>query len=81
MKCPNTTILGTDPFTDTQAQAEAPFEYAERLASLARRQQEIEDELDLSKSQAPSGLDGKADEATSERDAPDTPEPEGSGLS
>jgi hypothetical protein len=27
---------------DTQAQVEAPFEYAECLAALARRQQEIE---------------------------------------
>jgi hypothetical protein len=42
---------------DTQAQVEAPFEYAERLTSLARRQQEIEDELDLTKGQAPSQLD------------------------
>jgi len=43
--------------TATQAQVEAPFEYAERLASLVRRQQQIEDELDLTKSQAPSQLD------------------------
>ena len=34
---------------DTQAQVEAPFEYAERLASLVHRQQEIEDELDLTR--------------------------------
>ena len=65
---------------DTQAQVEAPFEYAERLASLARRQQEIEDELDLTKSQAPSGLDGKPDEAPSEGDAPTAPEPDGANL-
>ena len=39
--------------TDTQAQVEAPFEYAEKLASLVRRRQEIEDLLDLTKSQAP----------------------------
>ena len=37
---------------DSQAQANAPFEYDERLASLVRRQQEIEDELDLTKDQA-----------------------------
>jgi predicted nucleic acid-binding Zn-ribbon protein len=37
---------------DTQLQVEAPFEYAGRLAELAKRQQEIEDELDLSRNQA-----------------------------
>ena len=42
---------------DTQAQVDAPFEYADRLASLVRRQQEIEDELALTKGQAPSQLD------------------------
>ena len=47
---------------DTQAQVETPFEYAERLASLARRQQEIEEQLDLTKDQAPSGLDRKPNE-------------------
>jgi hypothetical protein len=62
--------------TDTQAQAGAPFEYAERLATLARRQQQIEDELDLSKGQAPSGLDGKPDEASPETDMPTAPEPD-----
>lgn len=41
---------------DTQAQIGASFEYAERLAELARRQQQIEDELDLAKSQVPSQL-------------------------
>ena len=52
--------------TDTQAQVDAPFEYAERLASLVRRQQEIEDELDLNKGQAPSQLDGAASAAESD---------------
>ena len=66
---------------DTQTQVEAPFEYAERLASLARRQQETEDELDLTGDQAPSGLDGKPDEAPSEDDAPGEPEAEGPNLS
>jgi len=51
-------------------------EYAERLAKLARRQQEIENELDLTKSQAPSGLDGKPDEAPAEGDMPTAPEPD-----
>ena len=41
---------------DNQTQVDAPFEYAERLASLVTRQQEIEDELDLTKNQAPSQL-------------------------
>jgi len=44
---------------DTQAQVDAPFEYAERLGSLVKRQQEIEDELDLTKGQAPSQLDAE----------------------
>jgi len=66
---------------DTQAQVEAPFEYAERIASLARRQQQIEDELDLNKSQAPSGLDGKPDEAPSVGDSPTPLEAESQGLS
>ena len=38
--------------TDTQAQVNLPFEYAERLAELVQRQQQIEDELDLTKNQA-----------------------------
>ncbi len=37
---------------DTQVQVGTPFEYAERVASLAHRQLEIEDSLDLTKSQA-----------------------------
>ena len=41
---------------DTQAQVDTPFEYAERLASLVQRQQEIEDALDLTKNQASSQL-------------------------
>ena len=39
-----------------QAQVQTPFEYAERLASLERRQQEIEEELDLTKNQASAQL-------------------------
>ena len=41
---------------DTQAQVGAPFDYAERLADLVRRQQQIEDELDLTKNQAAAQL-------------------------
>ena len=66
---------------DTQVQVDAPFEYADRLASLVRRQQEIEDELDLTKGQAPSGLDGKPDEVPAEGDTSTTPEPDGPSLS
>ena len=44
---------------ETQAQADAPFEYAEPLACLSRRQQEIERQLDLTKSQAPGQLDAE----------------------
>jgi len=42
---------------DSQTQMDAPFEYAQRLASLVRRQQEIEEDLDLTKNQAPSRLE------------------------
>jgi hypothetical protein len=41
---------------DNQAQVNTPFEYAERLAELVRRQQEIEDELDLTKNQGSAQL-------------------------
>jgi hypothetical protein len=41
---------------DTQAQVNAPFEYGERLAELVQRQQQIEDELDLTKNQASAQL-------------------------
>jgi hypothetical protein len=44
---------------ETIIQADAPFEYAERLAPLARRQQEIERQLDLTKGQAPSQLEAE----------------------
>jgi len=44
---------------DTQAQVEAPFEYAERLGFLTRRQREIEEQLDLTKGQAPSRLEAE----------------------
>ena len=54
---------------DTQAQVNTPFEYAERLAELVQRQQEIEDELDLTKNQAPS----QCEPASGETDAPERP--------
>ena len=59
---------------ETQAQLKAPFEYAERLAFLARRRQEIEEELDLAKDQAPSGLEGEPAEPPAESGAPAAPE-------
>jgi prefoldin subunit 5 len=45
---------------DTQTQVDSPFEYAERLDELSRRQQQIEDDLDLTKNQAPSQIDTEA---------------------
>jgi ABC-type transporter Mla subunit MlaD len=56
---------------DTQAQVNTPFEYAERLADLVQRQQQIEDELDLTKNQASAQLGtGSAGETpTAETDA------------
>jgi hypothetical protein len=44
---------------DTQAQVDAPFEYAARLAELVQRQQQIEDALDLTKNQASAQLDAE----------------------
>ena len=44
---------------DTQGQVDTPFEYAEHLAELVRRQDEIENALDLTKSQAPGGLESE----------------------
>ncbi len=57
---------------DTQAQVDSPFEYAGRLASLVQRQQEIEDELDLTKNQAPSQCDAESGDA----DVPEQSTPE-----
>ena len=48
---------------DTRAQVDAPFEYADRLTALVQRQQEIEDELDLTKNQAPSRLEAETPDA------------------
>ena len=45
---------------ETQAQADAPFEYAGRLAELVQRQRQIEDELDLTKNQASAQLDANS---------------------
>jgi N12 class adenine-specific DNA methylase len=42
---------------DLHVQTDTPFEYAERLASLSQRQQEIADELDLTKNQTPAQLE------------------------
>jgi hypothetical protein len=49
----------------------APFEYAERLASLVQRQQEIEEELDLTKNQASAqlGADPSTEPPTPQIDA------------
>jgi septal ring factor EnvC (AmiA/AmiB activator) len=45
---------------DTRAQVGVPFEYATRLAELVQRQQQIEDELDLTKNQASAELGADA---------------------
>ena len=57
---------------DSRAQVDAPFEYAERLASLIQRQRQIEDELDLTKNQASSRLEAD----TADAPAPDEKEVE-----
>ena len=54
---------------DLTVQAVQPFEYEERLATLTRRQQEIEDAFDLTKNQAPSQCDADSGET----DAPEQP--------
>jgi prefoldin subunit 5 len=46
---------------DSREQADAPFEYAQRLATLVGRQQEIEDALDLTKGQAVASLPSQPD--------------------
>jgi predicted nucleic acid-binding Zn-ribbon protein len=58
--------------TDTKVQVEAPFEYAEELASLVQRQQEIEDALDLTKHQASGQLaaNGTEDATSAEAEEP-----------
>ena len=47
---------------DMNVQTEQPFEYEEKLAALSRRQDEIEDELDLTKNQASAQLDDPSGE-------------------
>ena len=47
---------------DLKVQTEHPFEYEEKLANLSRRQDEIEDELDLTKNQASAQLDDPSGE-------------------
>ena len=59
---------------DNQAQVNTPFEYAERLAELVQRQQEIEDELDLTKNQASAQFDVELS------NEPPTVEPNPDGL-
>jgi hypothetical protein len=56
---------------DTQAQVATPFEYAGWLTELVQRQQEIEDELDLTKNQASGqlGADSPKETPTVEPDA------------
>jgi TolA-binding protein len=50
-------------------QTEQPFEYAEKLAGLVQRQQEITDALDLAKNQAPNQLDSTSAETAEQANA------------
>ena len=52
--------------TGLREQTEQPFEYAEKLAGLVQRQQEITDALDLAKNQAPYQFDSALQETTEE---------------
>jgi hypothetical protein len=65
---------------DTQAQVNAPFEYGARLAELVQRQQQIEDELDLTKNQASAQLGtGSAGEAATVETDADSPKEDYAG--
>jgi N12 class adenine-specific DNA methylase len=46
---------------DTQAQVETPFEYADKLAALVQRQQEIMEALDLTKNEAGTQMEAEND--------------------
>ncbi len=45
---------------------DTPFEYADKLASMTKRQQQITEALDLNKNQAPNQLDAQANEVAEE---------------
>jgi N12 class adenine-specific DNA methylase len=51
--------------TDFEAQSAQPYEYSDKLSHLIDRQQEIADELDLTKNQASSQLESETDEPAS----------------
>jgi N12 class adenine-specific DNA methylase len=55
--------------TGLREQTEQPFEYAEKLAGLVQRQQEITDALDLAKNQAPNQLDSTSVETAERRNS------------
>ena len=55
--------------TDLNAQTGQPFEYADKLALLTRRQQEIFDALDLTNNQASVQLESDATEEPAAVDA------------
>ena len=69
---------GSKRLSDLQVQVQTPFEYAERLASLEQRQQEIEEALDLTKNQASAqlGPDAPKELAAGELDGHSQAEPE-----
>lgn len=51
---------------DLREQVDTPFEYADKLASVTKRQQRITEALDLNKNQAPNQLDAQANEVAEE---------------
>ena len=55
--------------TGLREQTEQPFEYAEKLAGLVQRQQEITDALDLAKNQAPNQLNSTSVETAEQRNS------------
>jgi hypothetical protein len=61
--------------TELEAKVGSPFEKEERYHHLARRQSEIEEQLDLTKNQAPSQVDADLPARCSQKHGRDTPRP------
>jgi hypothetical protein len=55
--------------TELEAKVGAPFEKEERYHHLARRQSEIEEQLDLTKNQAPNQLEAVAEKDNDEKNS------------
>jgi hypothetical protein len=54
---------------ELEAKVGSPFEKEERYHHLARRQSEIEEQLDLTKNQAPSQVDAAAENESEEKNS------------